>query len=128
MRGLQLQFHPERHILEGFIIRKKISLIKDEVEVEAEICGWLPKEEPTESLLLVGGTASSKTTLLQATIVQVKRAAAKLKMIFEPCSPLSKMLLDYYEQHYDDGKWSGATETGSRTSLQLKIVSGSRTV
>lgn len=101
--------------------QKKISLIKDEVEVEAEICGWLPKEEPTESLLLVGGTASSKTTLLQATIVQVKRAAAKLKMIFEPCSPLSKMLLDYYEQHYDDGKWSGATETGSRTSLQLKL-------
>lgn len=42
-------------------------------------------------------------------------------MIFEPCSPLSKMLLDYYEQHYDDGKWSGATETGSRTSLQLKL-------
>ena len=36
--------------------QKKISLIKDEVEVEAEICGWLPKEEPTESLLLVGGT------------------------------------------------------------------------
>lgn len=101
--------------------QKKLSYIKDEVEVEAEICGWLPKEEPTESLLLVGGTASSKTTLLQATIVQVKRAAAKLNMIFEPCSPLSKMLLDYYEQHYDEGKWSGATETGSRTSLQLKL-------
>lgn len=101
--------------------QKKTSFIKEEVEVEAEICGWLPKEEPTESLLLVGGTASSKTTLLQATIVQVKRAAAKLNMIFEPCSPLSKMLLDYYEQHYDNHRWSGATETGSRTSLQLKL-------
>lgn len=74
--------------------QKKTSFIKEEVEIEAEICGWLPKEEPTESLLLVGGTASSKTTLLQATIVQVKRAAAKLNMIFEPCSPLSRMLLE----------------------------------
>lgn len=107
--------------IKRFHNQKKTSSVKDEVEIEAEICGWLPKEEPTESLLLAGGTASSKTTLLQATIVQVKRAAAKLNMIFEPCSPLSKMLLDYYEQHFDENKWSGATETGSRTSLQLKL-------
>lgn len=101
---------------------KKIEqhLVK-EVEMEAEICGWVPKDEPTESLLLVGGTASSKTTLLQSTIVQVKRAASKLDMIFEPCSPLSKLLLEYFEQHYDSGMWSGATETGSRTSLQIKL-------
>lgn len=107
--------------IKRFHNQKVSSSLQEEVEMESEICGWLPKDEPTESLLLVGGTASSKTTLLQATIVQVKRAAAKLNMIFEPCSPLSKLLLDYFEQHYDANKWSGATETGSRTSLQLKL-------
>lgn len=51
-------------------------LVKDQIKntIEEEVCGWTPKEQCTESLLLMGGTASGKTTLLQSTIVQVKRA------------------------------------------------------
>lgn len=89
--------------------------------VESEVCGWIPKDQPTESLLLVGGTASSKTTLLQSTVVQVKRAAANLGMVFETSSPLSNLLMQYYEQRYDGAQWSGATESGDRTSLQISL-------
>jgi len=89
--------------------------------IEAEVCGWVPKEKSTESLLLVGGTASSKTTLLQSTIVQVKRASANLGMEFKTCSPLSNLLLEYYEQQYDSHKWKGATENGCRTSIQISL-------
>lgn len=89
--------------------------------IESEFCGWVPKEKATESLLLVGGTASSKTTLLQSTIVQVKRAAADLGMVFETSSPLSSILLDYYEQRFDMGNWDGATESGDRTSIQISL-------
>ena len=89
--------------------------------IESEVCGWVPKEQSTESLLLVGGTASSKTTLLQSTIVQVKRASANLGMEFKTCSPLSNLLLEYYEQRYDSYKWKGATENGCRTSIQISM-------
>lgn len=89
--------------------------------IEAEVCGWVPKKQNTESLLLVGGTASSKTTLLQSTIIQVKRASANLGMEFKTCSPLSNLLLQYYEQQYDSGNWKGATENGCRTSIQISL-------
>lgn len=103
--------------------KKVITNIKDELKdtIEAKACGWIPKKYSTESLLLVGGTASSKTTLLQSTIVQVKRASANLGMEFKTCSPLSNLLLEYYEQRYDDGQWDGATENGCRTSMQISL-------
>lgn len=103
--------------------KKVLTNIKDELKdtIEAKACGWIPKKYSTESLLLVGGTASSKTTLLQSTIVQVKRASANLGMEFKTCSPLSNLLLEYYEQRYDDGQWDGATENGCRTSMQISL-------
>ncbi|MGV8093467.1 MAG: hypothetical protein AB2L24_16530 [Mangrovibacterium sp.] len=104
--------------------KKVETTIADEIKgtIEAEVCGWIPKEQSTESLLLVGGTASSKTTLLQSTIVQVKRSSAiALGMEFNTCSPLSNILLQYYEQKYDAQEWKGATETGCRTSIQISL-------
>ena len=64
---------------------RKERLIEEEIKsmVESKYCGWTPKENSTESLLLFGGTAAGKTTLLQSTIIQVKRAAANLGMIFD---------------------------------------------
>jgi hypothetical protein len=70
--------------------KRELTIAKEiEGMVESRVCGWIPKKHRTESLLLVGGTGSSKTTLLQSTIVQVKRAAAELGMVFETSSPLS---------------------------------------
>ncbi|MDQ1280084.1 MAG: DO-GTPase1 protein, partial [Thermoproteota archaeon] len=109
------------------IARRKNMKVERKIEeeiadmVESKVCGWIPKKKTTESLLLVGGTASSKTTLLQSTIVQVKRAAANLGMVFETSSPLSSLLLQYYEQRFDGCCWDGATESGDRTSIQISL-------
>ncbi len=111
----------------SIVVRRKNTRMERKIQeeisgmIESEVCGWIPKEKTTESLLLVGGTASSKTTLLQSTIVQVKRAAAKLGMVLETSSPLSSILLHYYEQRFDMGNWDGATESGDRTSIQISL-------
>lgn len=108
--------------------QKMTPRIQEEIKssIESYVCGWIPKEEKTESLLLVGGTASSKTTLLQSTIVQVKRAAANLGMVFDTRSPLSNLLMHHYEERYDRGDWYGSTEKGSRISIQISLRQADR--
>jgi hypothetical protein len=94
-------------------------------QLARKVCAWTPKEEPTLSILLIGGTGSSKSAITQSALVNIKRRGSTLGFDFMPTTPLDEVLATFYEDFYDGKEFPSATKAGSRSSLGFTLLESS---